>query len=40
MAQKDKSDAIMSEKRRITEAKKNGTYVEPVVEKKFDTSYL
>ena len=30
----------MEEKRKIAEAKKNGTYVEPVVEKKFDASYL
>ena len=40
MAEKEKSQAIMEEKRRINEAKKNGTYVEPKVEKKFDTSYL
>ena len=40
MAEKEKSQAIMEEKRRINEAKKNGTYVEPKVEKKLDTSYL
>ena len=31
---------IMAEKRKISDAKKNGTYVEPVVEKTFDASYL
>ena len=30
----------MEEKRKIAEAKKNGTYVEPKVEKQFDASYL